>query len=194
MNTSVHSLSRSSACRARACFRSSTMLRLFRFTAKKKAPMFGLRMGPSWRVVSPSGGSTLMTSAPRSPSCWAAHGPSTTVVQSTTRTPASGPGMTTTSLRFQAYLFHRRGPRIRVDEHERGLRHPRPDAARPDVLVDGPEPHPFVEELLDLVQERLALFPVALQRLLLVEGVDVGIRAVGVGAVTRHGFRQAGGG
>ncbi len=53
--------------------------------------MPGLRIGPSCRVVSPSGGSTLITSAPRSPSCWAAHGPSTTVVQSTTRTPLSGP-------------------------------------------------------------------------------------------------------
>src|SRR4051794_32974949 len=55
--------------------------------------MPGLRMGPSCRVVSPSGGSTLMTSAPRSPSCWAAHGPSTTVVQSTMRMPESGPDM-----------------------------------------------------------------------------------------------------
>src|SRR6267142_3248002 len=53
--------------------------------------MPGLRIGPSCRVVSPSGGSILTTSAPRSPSCWAAHGPSTTVVQSTTRTPLSGP-------------------------------------------------------------------------------------------------------
>src|SRR5678816_287964 len=53
--------------------------------------MFGFFMGPSWRAVSPSGGSTLITSAPMSPSCWAAHGPSTTVVQSTIRTPLSGP-------------------------------------------------------------------------------------------------------
>src|SRR5689334_25322692 len=53
--------------------------------------MFGFFMGPSWRVVSPSGGSTLITSAPMSPSCWAAQGPSTTVVQSTIRTPWSGP-------------------------------------------------------------------------------------------------------
>src|ERR1044071_4680114 len=53
--------------------------------------MFGFFMGPSWRVVSPSGGSTLITSAPMSPSCWAAHGPSTTVVQSRIRTPLSGP-------------------------------------------------------------------------------------------------------
>src|ERR1041384_3852558 len=55
--------------------------------------MPGSRMGPSCRVVSPSGGSTLMTSAPRSPSCWPAHGPSTTVVQSTMRRPESGPDM-----------------------------------------------------------------------------------------------------
>src|SRR6185503_15596697 len=61
--------------------------------------MPGLRMGPSWRVVSPSGGSTLMTSAPRSPSCWAAHGPSTTVVQSTMRRPESGPDMARGRLR-----------------------------------------------------------------------------------------------
>src|SRR5471032_878740 len=53
--------------------------------------MPGCRLGPSWRVVSPSGGSTLITSAPRSPSCCAAHGPSTTVVQSMIRSPASGP-------------------------------------------------------------------------------------------------------
>src|SRR5687767_4038433 len=67
--------------------------RLLRLTARKNAPMSGLRMGPSWRVVSPSGGSTLMTSAPRSPSCCAAQGPRTTVLQSTTRTPLNGPDM-----------------------------------------------------------------------------------------------------
>src|SRR5262245_20266467 len=55
--------------------------------------MPGLRAGPSWRVVSPSGGSILTTSAPRSPSCWAAHGPSTTVVQSRILTPANGPAI-----------------------------------------------------------------------------------------------------
>src|SRR5215218_10242701 len=59
--------------------------------------MPGLRAGPSCRVVSPSGGSILITSAPRSPSCCAAHGPSTTVVQSRILTPASGPAM---------YLLH----------------------------------------------------------------------------------------
>src|SRR6185437_1103300 len=55
--------------------------------------MPGLRAGPSTRVVSPSGGSILITSAPRSPSCCAAHGPSTTVVQSRILTPARGPAI-----------------------------------------------------------------------------------------------------
>src|SRR2546422_10574300 len=53
--------------------------------------MSGCRRGPSWRVVSPSGGSILITSAPRSPSCCGAHVPRTTVVQSRMRTPSSGP-------------------------------------------------------------------------------------------------------
>src|SRR5258708_32612377 len=59
--------------------------------------MPGLGAGPSWRVVSPAGGSILITSAPRSPSCWAAHGPSTTVVQSRILTPSNGPAIDATS-------------------------------------------------------------------------------------------------
>src|SRR5439155_1298045 len=55
--------------------------------------MPGCRAGPRRRVVSPSGGSILMTSAPRSPRVCAAQGPSTTVVTSRTRMPTSGPGM-----------------------------------------------------------------------------------------------------
>ena len=62
--------------------------------------MPGLRAGPSWRVVSPSGGSILITSAPRSPSCWAAHGPSTTVVQWKILTPSNGPAIDATSRCF----------------------------------------------------------------------------------------------
>ena len=61
--------------------------------ASKADAMPGWRAGPSRRVVSPSGGSTLMTSAPMSPRACVAHGPSTTVVTSRTRTPVSGPGM-----------------------------------------------------------------------------------------------------
>src|SRR3989442_426416 len=55
--------------------------------------MPGCRAGPRRRVVSPSGGSILMTSAPRSPRVCAAQAPSTTVVTSRTRMPTSGPRM-----------------------------------------------------------------------------------------------------
>ena len=74
------------------------MLRLFRLTARKYAavrvpaaasPTHG---GPQPRVESPSGGSTLTTSAPRSPRSIVQYGPARTVEQSTTRRPASGPG------------------------------------------------------------------------------------------------------
>src|SRR4029079_18334657 len=48
--------------------------------------------GPQPRVASPSGGSTLMTSAPRSPSSIVQYVAASTVEQSMTRRPASGPG------------------------------------------------------------------------------------------------------
>src|SRR5262245_31630834 len=85
--------------------------------------MLGLRMGPSCRVVSPSGGSILMTSAPMSPSCWAAKGPSTTVVQSMIRTPFSGPLMSLASRRREdaggAGHGHRRRRRAGAGRGER---------------------------------------------------------------------------
>ena len=64
ISTSAVSTSLSSASRASACFRSSTTLRLPRFTPRKIAPMPGSVLGPVLRVESPSGGSILMTSAP----------------------------------------------------------------------------------------------------------------------------------
>ena len=79
------------------CFRSSRRLRLLRLTERKYAavrvpaassPTHG---GPQPRVESPSGGSTLTTSAPRSASSIVAYGPARTVEQSTTRMPARGP-------------------------------------------------------------------------------------------------------
>ena len=39
------------------CFRSSTMLRLLRFRCRKMALIPSCRAGPTWRLVSPSGGS-----------------------------------------------------------------------------------------------------------------------------------------
>ena len=53
--------------------------------------MPGWRDGPSGRIGSPSGGSTLITSAPMSPRICVATGPNTALVKSTTRMPASGP-------------------------------------------------------------------------------------------------------
>ena len=53
--------------------------------------MPGLRNGQLWRITSPSGGSTLITSAPKSARICVAYGPITTVVRSRTRTPVSGP-------------------------------------------------------------------------------------------------------
>ncbi len=68
--------------------RSSAMLFLLRLNiGKKPAP------APSrWRVRSPSIGSTLITSAPRSASTRPQVGPMTMWVNSTTRRPASGSG------------------------------------------------------------------------------------------------------
>src|SRR4051812_17137257 len=47
--------------------------------------------GPQARATSPVGGSTLITSAPRSASSIVQNGPDSTWVRSTTRSPASGP-------------------------------------------------------------------------------------------------------
>ena len=71
--------------------RSMTTLRLLRLLARKSAPIRSERRGPIERVISPSGGSTLMTSAPMSPRYCAVIGPSTTDVRSRTLTPSSGP-------------------------------------------------------------------------------------------------------
>src|SRR5438093_658839 len=53
---------------------------------------------------------------------------------------------------------------------------------RPDVVPDRPESHPLVDELLDLVQQDLALPAIGHERLLLVERVDVRVAAIRVGA------------
>src|SRR5207249_7873004 len=51
-------------------------------------------------------------------------------------------------------LLERSRPRVGVDQHQRGLGHAGPDAARPDELVERTEPRALVEELLDLMQQR----------------------------------------
>src|SRR5213594_20166 len=91
---------------------------------------------------------------------------------------------------LQPHVFDGRRPRVRIDQHQSGLRHLGADPARPDVIVDGSEPHPLVKQALDLVERRLALLAVGLPGLLLEERVDVGVAAVGEGAVTRHCLRH----
>src|SRR6185436_9156722 len=70
-------------------------------------------------------------------------------------------------------LFQRRRPGIGIDQHERGLGHPRPDAAGPHVLEDRAVAHPLVDQPLNLVELRFALLVVCLHCLLLEEGVEV---------------------
>src|SRR4029453_2386671 len=74
---------------------------------------------------------------------------------------------------LESHFLERCRPGIRVDEHQRRFLDPRPHAARPDVLPDRSEADALVDELLDLMQERLALLLVGDERLLLVERVDV---------------------
>src|SRR5207247_5575547 len=68
---------------ASADFKSSAMLRLLRFSVPNCT-------GTYERPGSPRGGSTLITSAPRSASIAEANGPGTNIEKSTTWMPASG--------------------------------------------------------------------------------------------------------
>ena len=79
--------------------RSSTTLRLLRLLARNSAPIPSCRRGPMERVTSPSGPSTLMTSAPMSPRNWPAIGPKITDDKSSTARPTGGPGIATAPAR-----------------------------------------------------------------------------------------------
>src|SRR5436190_11202786 len=61
---------------------------------------------PDSRSRSPSGGSTLITSAPMSARCCVANGPSSTAVRSITFTPASGPGISLLTRLVLPSLWH----------------------------------------------------------------------------------------
>src|SRR5690242_4143319 len=88
------------------------------------------------------------------------------------------------------------GPALRLELHvlvgrewahpdvgDRVLGDARPDAVQGAQVHDRREHHAVDRELLDLVQQRLALRGVALRRLLAEKLVDVGISAVGVAAL-----------
>src|SRR5205085_6496645 len=83
ITTCAFSTSRATTSRASRCFRSSTMLRLLRFSVLNCT-------GTYERPGSPRGGSTLITSAPRSARIDEANGPGTNIEKSTTLTPSSG--------------------------------------------------------------------------------------------------------
>jgi hypothetical protein len=84
LTMSAVAISRSAASTPSGCFRSSAMLFLLRLKVGKKPEPEPSRR----RVLSPSMGSTLMTSAPRSASSRPQVGPMTMWVNSTTRMPA----------------------------------------------------------------------------------------------------------
>src|SRR6516165_2340639 len=72
-------------------------------------------------MMSPSGDSTLITSAPRSPRICVASGPSTTVVRSSTLIPASGPGLAVLTAASDSCIARFRTlPRARPDREEEG--------------------------------------------------------------------------
>src|SRR5919201_1464565 len=85
VSTSLRSTRRRTSSRPSGCLRSTAKLFLLRLnTGKKPAPACSSR-----RVLSPSRGSTLITSAPRSASISPQEGPITMCANSTTRTPSS---------------------------------------------------------------------------------------------------------
>src|SRR6266511_2757917 len=89
IKTSERSISCSSTASSSARLRSSEIPTLLRFTSRKYvlAPSTN---GPNVRASSPRGGSTLITSAPRSASNMPQNGPARTLPSSSTRTPTKG--------------------------------------------------------------------------------------------------------
>src|SRR5208337_1840987 len=96
-STSASAFTARRRTRSRPCsfLMSMTMLRLLRLKLRKAA-VRPPRCGPTLRrIESPSGGSILMTSAPRSPSSCVQNGPEMTAVRSRMRKPISGPSAMT---------------------------------------------------------------------------------------------------
>ena len=90
MTTSARAASRWATAAPSGSFRSIAIDRLLRFTWRKYADSSPANGGPHRRVPSPSGRSTLTTSAPRSPSIMVQYGPARIWVRSSTRMPARG--------------------------------------------------------------------------------------------------------
>src|SRR5262245_51995988 len=86
------------------------------------------------------------------------------------------------SLGAQLDVLVRGGEAVAGEESQARLLHARADTMEEAEIPDGREHRPFVHELLHPVQDRLALGPVQLRRLLPEQAIDVGVPAVGVGA------------
>src|ERR1700730_5846469 len=89
MSASAASLS--TCARAVASLKSTTTLCLLRLSPAKLALIPANEGAPKARIQSPSGGSILVTSAPRSARCVVARGPASPWVKSRTLIPANGP-------------------------------------------------------------------------------------------------------
>src|SRR5262249_2265776 len=99
-----------------------------------------------------------------------------------------------TLLRLELDLLIRRRPRIVQDESEARLGHARTVPTQGGELPQWEIHGLVVDQLLDAVQERLALLWIELGRLLLEEVVDVGISAVRVRAARGREHLEPGGG
>src|SRR3989304_5149279 len=113
--------------------RSSTSPRLLRFTARNEAETPGISSSPPPRVLSPPGGSILMTSAPMSARSIAQNGPAMTWVWSRTRMPSRAVTGATPSPAGESTLEPRAGV---GSEGDRAVRAPRaPPPGLPPLLV-----------------------------------------------------------
>src|SRR5579871_2175836 len=92
MTTSISGTRRRTTSWASGCFRSRVMPRLLRLSERNVRLSFGAN-STEWRQGSPSGGSTLITSAPRSPRCIPANGAAIISENSRIFTPSRAPGI-----------------------------------------------------------------------------------------------------
>src|SRR3954453_11841075 len=93
---------------------------------------------------------------------------------------------------LQLYILERRRPRKRIDLHQRRVRDPRPNPARPEIVPDRREAHALVQDLLDIGQHRAALLGIGFAQLLLVQLIEIRPAAIGIDAVARYNRREAG--
>src|SRR5947209_8187214 len=100
--------------------------------------------------------------------------------------------MTASLCALQRYVFVRRSVDETLDQAESRLLDAGPDPADERQLPDRHIHRLFVEQLLHLAQDRSALVPIELNRLLRKQLVDVRVAAVGIIAALHHELLQPG--